>query len=311
MESGREALVTATNLSKGFKNNPVLQNVSFEINPGVTGLLGTNGAGKTTTLSMIIGISKPDSGELKVLGTKPWHDGAQTRQRIGYAPEHHTLSPEMKASEFVQLVAELHGLPKAQAIERANSSLWLVGMGEERFRPMGTLSTGQRQRVKVAQAIAHEPKIVILDEPTDGLDPNQRDKMLELIRELTDKFQMNIILSSHLINEVEQVCDSVIILADGKTKVSGKVKDLQENIGTKLQLEVDSNPENIQRILASLQTSNWIKNPVANLNKITMEITNDNAYDDVRDLCAQTNTGIVSLNKLRLTLEEVFIESMQ
>ena len=161
-------LVTASGLQKSYGDLRVLSSVNFEIPRGVTGLLGANGTGKTTILGMILGLHQADAGSLQVLGIDPWSAGPQVRMLLGYAPEHHTLPPDLRAADFVRHVAELHGLPRADATTRASDALWLVGLGEERFRPMGTMSTGQRQRVKLAQAIAHDPQLVLLDEPTDG-----------------------------------------------------------------------------------------------------------------------------------------------
>ena len=148
------------------------------------------------------------------------------RARIGYSPEHHRLPPDTRAHDLVRHVAEVHGLPRRDATSRASDALWQVGLGEERFRPIGTMSTGQRQRVKLAQAIAHDPALVLLDEPTDGLDPVQRDDMLALIRRVGTEFGIHVLLSSHLLEEVERICDAAVILRDGRVVAAGPLAEL-------------------------------------------------------------------------------------
>ncbi|HVM65381.1 MAG TPA: ABC transporter ATP-binding protein, partial [Acidimicrobiales bacterium] len=144
----------------------MLNGATFQIGRGVTGLLGANGAGKTTLLGLLLGLHRPDAGRVRVLGGDPWTSGPEVRARIGYAPEYDALPPDVTAADVVRHIAELHGLPRREATGRASDTLWEVGLGEERFRLVGTMSTGQRQRVKLAQAIVHDPQLVLLDEPT-------------------------------------------------------------------------------------------------------------------------------------------------
>ena len=181
---GTSRIISARNVAKRWGNNVALADIDVELTSGVTGLLGSNGAGKTTFMSLVLGLHDRSAGDMAVLGHDPQTDGARIRGRIGYAPEHHHLPPDVQANDLVRHLAQLHGLPKRAATERASDALWQVGLGEERFRPIGTMSTGQRQRVKLAAAIAHDPELVLLDEPTDGLDPVQRDDMLALIRRI-------------------------------------------------------------------------------------------------------------------------------
>jgi len=308
--SEEQPLIIAKNLQKSYGKTPVLTDVTFDIQPGVTGILGSNGAGKTTVLGMILGLHHRDGGELKVLGSDPWHAGAKVRERIGYAPEHHTLSPDLRASDFVQHVAELHGLPTHEAVGRASDALWLVGLGEERFRPMGTMSTGQRQRVKIAQAIAHDPKIIMLDEPTDGLDPDQRENVLELISNISSEFNINVVLSSHLIEEVEKICDAVVIIGDGKTLKSGSINHLKNQTEEQILVELKADQNQIQSIIKSLESSSSVKTVNSDQTKLAIQINDDKAFDALRDACIENNAGIVRLNKKRLSLEEVFIGSI-
>jgi ABC-2 type transport system ATP-binding protein len=227
-----------------------LADVSFSVGRGVTGLLGANGAGKTTLLGMTLGLHRPDDGKLRVLGLDPADAGPEVRAQVGYSPEHHNVPPEMRAHDFVRHLAQVHGLPKREATSRAAEALWLVGLGEERFRPLGTMSTGQRQRVKLAQAIAHDPRLVLLDEPTDGLDPVQRDEMLALIRRIGTEFDMDVVLSSHLLAEVERVCDHAVILHEGVVVTHGSIAELLQG-AEGLVVEVDDDPAPVAAALSA------------------------------------------------------------
>lgn len=221
------AVAAGDGVVKRFGPTTALSSATFTIGRGVTGLLGPNGAGKTTLIGLLLGLHRADAGRIEVLGMDPGHLGAEVRERVGYAPEHHRLPPDVKAQDFVRHLCEVHGLPSREAAARASDALWQVGLGEERFRPLGTLSTGQRQRVKMAQAVAHDPALVLLDEPTDGLDPVQRDQMLALIRKVADDFGIDVVLSSHLLDEVERICDAAVILSEGRVAAAGSLDELR------------------------------------------------------------------------------------
>ncbi len=308
-------LVRAESLVKRYGSVPVLDDVSFTIEQGITGLLGANGAGKTTVLGLILGLHRPNGGRLEVLGRDPWHAGPEVRARIGYAPEHHTLPPDLRAAEFVRHVAELHGIPPEEAKTRSSDALWLVELGEERFRPMGTMSTGQRQRVKLAQAIAHDPEFVLLDEPTDGLDPTQREVMLELIHSLHHEFGMNIVLSSHLIDEVERVCDRVVIIGGGRTMAEGTVAELRGSAAETVTAEIDAGPEQMAVLVAALHESGLTVR--ADGRRLVLAIDDDSgsatdaALETLRDRCLDHDLGIIRLGRRRLSLEDVFLEHLR
>ena len=176
---------------------------------------------------------------LTVFGRDPWLAGAEVRMRLGYAPEHDALPPDVAAHDVVRHLAELHGLPRREATSRASDALWEVGLGEERFRPVGTMSTGQRQRVKLAQAIAHDPDLLLLDEPTNGLDPSQREDMLGLIEHVGADLGMHVVVSSHLLEEVERVSASVIILEAGLVVANGSIVELRQT-APELVVELDT-----------------------------------------------------------------------
>ena len=241
-------MVEGTGVTRRFGNVTALDGATFRIGPGITGLLGANGAGKTTLLGLLLGLHRPDEGRLRVLDLDPITAGPEVRSRVGYSPEHHLLPPDTRAHDLVRHLAEIHGLPRRAATARASDALWQVGLGEERYRPIGTMSTGQRQRVKLAQAIAHDPALVLLDEPTDGLDPVQRDDMLALIRRVGTEFGIHVVISSHLLDEVERICDAAVILRGGTVVASGPLDELTGQ-GTGLMLEVDARPDAVAALL--------------------------------------------------------------
>jgi ABC-2 type transport system ATP-binding protein len=298
------AIVEAHGVAKHWGSTLALADVSFAVNRGVTGLLGANGAGKTTLLGMILGLHSPDGGTLQVLGLDPTHAGAKVRARVGYSPEHHNVPPDMRAHDFVRHLAEVHGLPKREATARASDALWLVGLGEERFRPMGTMSTGQRQRVKLAQAIAHDPELVLLDEPTDGLDPVQRDEMLALIRRVGSEFDMNVVLSSHLLDEVERVCDHAVILHEGVVVTHGAIADLLRG-GEGLVIVVDDDPAPVAAALTSRGLAVRADGSTLHVAP-TNGVTEDQLLTISTDVLGERQVAVRRLQPERRSLEDVF-----
>jgi len=194
--------------------------------PGPTGLLGPNGAGKTTLLKTLLGFLQPDRGGMTAFGKDPTREPLEVRRRLGYMPEQDCHIPGMTAAAFVAFAGELSGLPRDEAISRAHEVLYYVGLGEARYRNVETYSTGMKQRVKLAQALVHDPELLLLDEPTNGLDPQGREEMLALIRDVATRRGMSLILCSHLLHDVERVCDQVIVLNQGQIARQGEVREL-------------------------------------------------------------------------------------
>ena len=305
-------VVRGTDIAKHWGATSVLDGASFAVHRGITGLLGTNGAGKTTLLGMMLGLHRPDRGGLEVLGLDPVHAGPAIRERVGYAPEHHTLPPDTVALDLVRHIAEIHGLPHREATGRASDALWQVGLGEERFRPIGTMSTGQRQRVKLAQAIAHDPHLVLLDEPTDGLDPVQRDDMLALIRRIGTEFGIDILMSSHLLEEVERVCDSAVILAGGRVVANGPIAELT-GADRGLLVEVDDRADELAARLRARGLSVEATGTRLVITRPAASLTADPAarhdlYSDVRDDLVASGAGLRRLTNRTVSLEDVFLE---
>ena len=206
-------------------------------------------------MSIALGLRAPTTGSIRVLDLEPVADGAKLRSLVSYGPERNILPDEMPAVDFVKHLAEVRGIPRKEAKTRASDILWLVGLGEERFRPIGTMSTGQRQRVKLAQAIAADPKLVFLDEPTDGLDPLARDEVLTLIRQISEEYGIHVMISSHLLEEVEQICDNIVILNAGKLIAAGQLDKLTgESTGLEIELvAIDDLPNAVWEVEKALQ----------------------------------------------------------
>ena len=273
----------------------------------MTGLLGANGAGKTTLLGLMLGLHRPDSGSLTVFGRDPWLAGAEVRMRLGYAPEHDALPPDVAAHDVVRHLAELHGLPRREATSRASDALWEVGLGEERFRPVGTMSTGQRQRVKLAQAIAHDPDLLLLDEPTNGLDPSQREDMLGLIEHVGADLGMHVVVSSHLLEEVERVSASVIILEAGLVVANGSIAELRQT-APELVVELDTpdEPNPAPRLVATLAGAGLVGR-AEGLTRVVVVLEDTAVYDTVRDALAEGGYSLRRLERRTASLEEIYL----
>lgn len=292
-------LLRATNLSKRFGQVRALDDASFEIGAGITGLLGSNGAGKTTSLKIFIGLLQPDGGSVEVLGSDT-RASAEYRVRVGYAPEHDCLPAAVSAAEFLAYMAEVSGLPRTAARLRAADILRHVGLFEERYRPMGTYSTGMKQRVKLAQALVHDPLLAFLDEPTAGLDPMGRREMLELIRRVGREFGISIVVSTHLMGDVERTCDSVIVLDAGRVLRTGAVSTFTEETET---LVVD-----LVEGAAALAMALERRGLAAHLDgsRLTLDGVSGEDYDTLRDAIVESGALLYRLAPARLALSDVF-----
>jgi ABC-2 type transport system ATP-binding protein len=301
-ETTAATIVSARGVTKRYRSTVALDGLDIDIGHGITGLLGPNGAGKTTFISLVLGLRTRDTGELTVLGHDPAASGIAVRARIGFAPEHHNLPPDVHAADLVRHLGELHGLPARAAIQRANDALWQVGLGEERFRPIGTMSTGQRQRVKLAGAIVHDPALVLLDEPTDGLDPLQRDDMLALIRRVGSEFGMDIVISSHHLEEAERICDAVVILGGGAVVRAGALSDLRRE-SERLLVVVDDRAAELAAVLRGRGFD------AAERGEAVSVAWADGVHDAVRNAVADLGVGLRRLGPERQTLEDVYMEA--
>ncbi len=300
------SVISAVSVTKRWGDNQVFVDLTAEIPPGITGLLGSNGAGKTTLFGMLLGLHERNSGQLTVLDQDPATAGPDLRQRIGYSPEHHDLPTDLAAQDLVRHIAEIHGLPKREATTRASDALWLVGLGEERARPIGTMSTGQRQRVKLAQAIAHGPSLVILDEPTDGLDPVQRDDMLQLIRDIGTKYKINVVLSSHLLEEVERIADNIVIIGEGKVAASGPIDVLRTRSGGAIAV-LDEGHESVAAAIAA-------RGIAVQIDQNRLLIGQDESIEElapiVVDAIASADASLRRFSAVSQSLEDLFLSEV-
>lgn len=294
-----EALLTAVNLTKHYKDVVALNDVSFDISDGITGILGENGAGKSTAIKIFLGLLKPSSGSALILNENA-SENVEVRSRLGYMPEHDCLPRNVTAAEFLTHMAEVSGLPPSHARSRAADMLRHAGLFEERYRAMGGYSTGMKQRVKLAQALVHDPSIVLLDEPTAGLDPAGREEMLDLVRKTHREFGISILFSSHLMADVERTCDRIIVLQSGRLVQSGEVKSFTEETETVF-IEVDTNRD---QLVAALE-----KRGVAvteDSGGLYVEGADESVYDHVRDALVEAEAPLRRMGPRRRALTELF-----
>src|SRR5215208_3793415 len=231
-----------------------LQDVSATFPTGAVGLLGPNGAGKSTMLRALLGFVPPTEGQMTVLGLDVAKSPLAVRSRIGYMPESDGHIPGMNAVSFVAFCGELAGLPRVDAMQRAHEVLFYVGLGEARYRNVETYSTGMKQRIKLAQALVHDPDLLFLDEPTNGMDPKGRDEMLELVRDLAHRKNVNVIVSSHLLPDVEFTCDHVVVMDKGRVAAAGPIEALKQPRGRVYELRVKAAGD-VDPFLETLRTA--------------------------------------------------------
>jgi ABC-2 type transport system ATP-binding protein len=234
-----------------YGRNQALKSVTARFAKGAVGLLGPNGAGKSTMLKALLGFVKPDQGQMSVLGMNVAERPLEIRARIGYMPESDAHIPGMNAVSFVAYCGQLAGLPPVDAMQRAHEVLYYVGLGEARYRNVETYSTGMKQRIKLAQALVHDPDLLFLDEPTNGMDPKGRDEMLELVHDLGHKKNVNLILSSHLLPDVEFTCDHVVVMDKGQVVAQGPIDELKGPAGRVFELRVKGNLTAFLDVLAA------------------------------------------------------------
>lgn len=283
-----------------------LKGVTFDLPEGCIGLLGPNGAGKSTLLKTFLGFVKPTSGGGSVLGFDIGRQGMEIRQVVGYMPEQDCHIPGMSAVEFVSYAGELSGMPRAQAIRRAHEVIEYCGLGEARYRQMETYSTGMKQRIKLAQALVHGPKLLLLDEPTNGLDPRGREDMLELVRSVSHGKGISVVVSSHLLKDIERTCDHVVVVTRGTLTAQGPIKDLKLIQGEPLDLEVkEMNPAFAPALIESGLTVVGIIGMKARVTGPGTRAQNSTA---VFAAAARAGIQIRAIAPAERSLEEAFLE---
>jgi ABC-2 type transport system ATP-binding protein len=295
-----DALLTVTHLTKRYGDVIALDDVSFTITDGITGILGENGAGKSTAIKILLGILPPTSGSATVLGQNA-SESIEVRGRVGYMPEHDCLPSQVSAAEFLTHMAETSGLPPSLARTRAADTLRHAGLFEERYRAIGGYSTGMKQRVKLCQALVHDPAFVFLDEPTAGLDPTGREEMLTLIRKTHREFGISVLFSSHLMADVERTCDRIIVLQGGQLVHSGEVAHFTKETESVF-IEVDANRE---ELVGALVQRGVVVTP-ADGGGLTIEGPDESVYDHIRDALVQTQAPLRRMAPRRRALTELF-----
>jgi ABC-2 type transport system ATP-binding protein len=303
-------LIETIALTKRYGQVTALDALTVTIEPGIVGLVGANGAGKSTLVKVLLGLLAPTAGVAKVFDLDTQTQAEQVRSLVGYMPEHDCLPPDVSATEFVGHLGRVAGLPKAAARERTAEVLRHVGLYEERYRPIGGYSTGMKQRVKLAQALVHDPKLLLLDEPTNGLDPAGRDEMLALVQRTGTEFGMAVMVASHLLGELERICDHLVVVEAGRLRSSNSIASYTK-AQQLLAVEVDGG-EAARDGLGSRLTSMGLRVDVDGRALVVTLPRDENAdaalYDAVRDAIADLELPLVRLEQRRHRLADMFRE---
>jgi ABC-2 type transport system ATP-binding protein len=309
-------IVIVENISKVFgkKGSPgavvALDDITFTMNKGANSLLGPNGAGKSTLIKILLGFLNADHGSAQILGYCIKKEGHKIREHVGYMPEHYTVIPGVNAVKQVSMLAKTSGLPTAEAMQRAHETLEYVGLGEARYRKVEEFSTGMHQRLKLAQSLVHDPELMILDEPTNGLDPKGRVDMIDLIREISIDHGINIVVSSHLLPDVEATCDFATIIHLGKLVTQGWIDELtgKESKSTEERIMNVKIKGNYNDFLVGLQKAGFsfkVEDQV-----ILIKFSNQDISQKLLKIARETKVQIRSMSPRKAILEDVFVHSI-
>ncbi len=305
-----QPVIEVRGLDKRFKSFVALENINLTVPRASIGLLGANGAGKTTLIRTLLGLSRPNRGSASVVGFDTQTQGTKVREHVGYMPEADALPMATTAADFVGHMAEMSGLPPRAARQRAADVLYQVGLAEERYRLIKGFSTGMRQRAKLAQAIVHDPDLVFLDEPTAGMDPQGREEMLELVERIYKNLGIAVVFSSHILEDIERVCDYVVILDGGRLVTSQALGDLG-NVGGEVIIRIDGDYD---AFAAELQR-NGVQIRQGDLNmgrdEIIVEGADDRIYDLIRDLAVARQASLRSMRSRSRSLEDIYLGNVE
>jgi ABC-2 type transport system ATP-binding protein len=301
------ALIELDHLQVDLGNRTILKSLTGSLNGRAIGLLGPNGAGKSTLINALLGFHPPTAGTARIFGRDIRTDIQSLRRMIGYMPENDSFIAEMSGVGFVRYMAELSGLPPEAALERAHEAFFYVGLGEARYRKVGGYSLGMKQLAKLAQAIAHGPKLLFLDEPTNGLDPPARARMLQLIREIRDAEEMHIVLSSHLLRDVEECCDEVIILKDGQIAAISNLEEERRTNRKFLELETAGETSAFAEAFEKLGCDC----AVFNNGKMRIILPEGIEIRQLYRIAADQNVQIRRMNYRKDSLEDIFLKAME
>ncbi|HLH37503.1 MAG TPA: ABC transporter ATP-binding protein [Bryobacteraceae bacterium] len=294
-------------LSVRFGNRTILNNLRGSVSGGAIGLLGPNGAGKSTLIQTLLGFCQASAGTARIYGRDIRAARREIRAIAGYMPENESFIANMSAVSFVRMMGELSGLPRDAALERAHEVLFYVGLGEARYRLLGTYSLGMKQLAKLAQAIVHGPKLVILDEPTNGLDPPARQRMIRLIREMKDAGEMHLLLCSHLLRDVEETCDEVLILKDGRIVHCANLEQERRANKRFVEIETFGNDAGFAEALAAM----GCECSASGAGRLKMVLPVGFDTREIYRLAAERDLQLRRLNYRRDSLEDIFLKAME
>src|SRR6201989_3200835 len=300
-------VIDLNKLSVQFGEKTILKDLSAELRGRAIGLLGPNGAGKTTLIHTLLGFHPPASGTAHIFGQDIMAGAKEIRAFIGYMPERDSFISKMSCVQFVRLMAELSGLPAEAALERAHEALFYVGLGEARYRKLETYSLGMKQLAKLAQAIVHGPELLFLDEPTNGLDPPARLRMIKLIREIRDSGQAHIVLSSHLLLDVEECCDEILILKDGQIAVYCNLEEERKSNRKFLMLETRGDQEKFVKAIKQL----GCEYAVSGDHRLKIVLQEGVEVRDLYRLAEEQQVQLRRLSYKRDSLEDIFLKAME
>jgi len=300
-------VISLDGLSVTFGSRPILKNLQGQLRGRAIGLLGPNGAGKTTLIHTLLGFHPPSAGTAHIFGRDIATDANQIKSLIGYMPERDSFIAKMSAVHFVRLMAELSGLPSEAALERAHEALFYVGLGEARYRKLDTYSLGMKQLAKLAQAIVHGPKLIFLDEPTNGLDPPARMRMIKLIREIRESGQANILLSSHLLRDVEECCEEILILKDGNIAVYCNLEEERKANRKFLVLETRGDQSKFASALGALGCEYALTSD----HRLKIVLQGEIEIRDLYRVASEHQVQIRRLSFKRDSLEDIFLKAME
>jgi ABC-2 type transport system ATP-binding protein len=300
-------VIDLDNLSVTFGKRPILKNLRGELRGRAIGLLGPNGAGKTTLIHTLLGFHSPSSGTARIFGFDVSAEANQIKSMIGYMPERDAFINKMSCIHFVRFMAELSGLPPATALERAHEALFFVGLGEARYRKVETFSLGMKQLAKLAQAIVHGPKLIFLDEPTNGLDPPARQRMIKMIRGIRDSGQAHIVLSSHLLRDVEECCEEIVILREGELVVYCNLEEERKANKRFLMLETRGELKEFVQAVDAM----GCECAVTSDHRLKIILEDKTEIRDLYRLAGEKQVQIRRLSYKRDSLEDIFLKAME
>ena len=302
-------VVTLDHVTVTYGKNRALRDVTSSFAAGAVGLLGPNGAGKSTMIKALLGFIVPDQGQMRVLGLDVATSPLEIRARVGYMPENDAHIPGMNAVSFVGYCGELAGLPRVDAMQRAHEVLFYVGLGEARYRNVDTYSTGMKQRIKLAQALVHDPDLLFLDEPTNGMDPKGRDEMLELIRDLAHNKGVNLILCSHLLPDVEYTCDDVVVMDKGSVATAGPIAALKQPRGRVYEFRVKTPVDGLEPFLERLRVAG-LECHATDEDVMRVFVPGDGGAQHLFALASAAHVQVRHLRPSVPTLEDVFAHAV-